>query len=149
MRRATPGNVIKIVLSDGSHTYARELRHPFVAVYDARDVSETDVAQIVKRPILFVVAVHDSAFSGWKKVAFQPLEEGEAEVPLRFMQNIADPNKCRIVDGNGVAREATPDECEGLERVAVWDPEHVDERLLAHFRGEPSQFVESLKLERP
>jgi hypothetical protein len=85
----------------------------------------------------------------WKKVGFQPLKEGELRIPDQFIQDIVDPYKSRIVGANGVERPATLEECEGLERAAVWDSEHVVERISAYYKGEPSEFVESLKLERP
>lgn len=40
---------------------------------------------------------------------------------------------------------ATPEECVVLERAAVWDPEHVIDRLDDHFAGRPNKWVESLK----
>jgi hypothetical protein len=148
-RKATPGNILEIDLRDGTRTFARELKHPFVAIYDGRALPDADPSRIVTLPVLFVLAVHDSAFREWKKVGFEPLAEGEIEIPDQFIQDIADPSKCRIVDARGVERKATVDECDGLEAAAVWDLEHIVERISAHYKGEPSEFAESLKLERP
>jgi hypothetical protein len=47
----------------------------------------------------------------------------------------------------GVVRSATRAECVGLERCAVWAPEHVEDRLRDHFRGRPNKWVESLALD--
>jgi hypothetical protein len=147
-RRASPGNIWKVPLSDGSHTFARELQHPFAAIYDARNLAENDTDRIAKRPVLFVVVVHDSTFREWIKVGSRPVEP-EIRIPDRFRQDIADPSNCRIVNADGVERAATIDECEGLEPQAVWETEHIDERIIAYYQGRPSEFVESLKLERP
>jgi len=46
----------------------------------------------------------------------------------------------------GHIRQASRAECEGLERCAVWEPEHVEDRLRDHFAGKPNVWVESLRL---
>ena len=42
-------------------------------------------------------------------------------------------------------RLAIAEECVGLERAAVWEPEHVEDRLRDHFAGRSNRWVESLK----
>lgn len=37
-------------------------------------------------------------------------------------------------------------EVEGLERLAVWDPEHVEDRIRDHYNGVQNIWVESLRL---
>lgn len=43
---------------------------------------------------------------------------------------------------------ATFEECEGHKRAAVWDPCHIESRLLDHFEGWSNKWVESLALRR-
>jgi hypothetical protein len=38
------------------------------------------------------------------------------------------------------------DKCRGLERSAIWEPEHVEERLSDHYAGKVNRWAESLKL---
>lgn len=47
---------------------------------------------------------------------------------------------------NGKIRRATKMACEGLERAAVWEPEHVEERLRDLYVGKPNIWVEQLKI---
>ena len=61
------------------------------------------------------------------------------------MQDILDPTILKIYE-NGNVRAATRAECEGLEREAVWDPEHIEDRLSDYFSGKPNKWVDSLKL---
>jgi hypothetical protein len=42
-------------------------------------------------------------------------------------------------------RPATKSEIEGLECAAVWDPQHVEDRLRDHFAGRTNKWVESLR----
>jgi hypothetical protein len=41
-------------------------------------------------------------------------------------------------------RPAKTGECAGLETAAVWDPEHVEDRLRDHFAGIPNKWVQQL-----
>jgi hypothetical protein len=49
------------------------------------------------------------------------------------------PNTSEITVG---ARE----DCVGLERAAVWEPEHIEDRLRDHFNGIKNIWEESLKI---
>jgi hypothetical protein len=69
-------------------------------------------------------------------------------VPEYFMHDLADPQKCRIIDIAGNMRRVTPEECVGLERAAVWDAEHVTARLRDHYSGRPNAYLESMQLRR-
>jgi len=44
-------------------------------------------------------------------------------------------------------RPASREECAGLEAAAVWEPEHVEDRLRDHFAGRPNKWVESLRID--
>lgn len=46
----------------------------------------------------------------------------------------------------GGEEPASRQELEGLEVAAVWDPEHVEDRLRDHFSGRPNKWVESIRL---
>jgi len=141
------GDILRVELGDGSHTYARVLGEASYAFYDARTRSEIETSEIVKQPILFIVAVMRYAVTKghWKRVGNVPLEPALLTLPLKFIQDALDPTQFRIYD-NGHIRPATRKECEGLEREAAWDPEHVEERLRDHFAGRPNRLVESMKI---
>lgn len=63
------------------------------------------------------------------------------------MQDIIDPSQFSIYNpNNGEIIRATKEECSGLERSAVWEPEHVEDRLIDHFENRPNKWVESLKI---
>jgi hypothetical protein len=55
------------------------------------------------------------------------------------MQGIGDFRKCTIFDSAGMEMSATPEDCIGLERAAVWDPHHIEKRLLDAFMGRPNE----------
>ena len=51
----------------------------------------------------------------------------------------------KTIDGSQQI-ETTIDECRELERAAVWDPEHVEERLFDLYKRRPNKWVELYKI---
>ncbi len=146
-----PGAVIRRTLSDGYTYYGRLLEFPWAAFYDARtqEPLEESVEIVAHRP-LFTVAAHKSLIEdgGWEVIGELPLEESLRPPKEQFIQDDLDPGDCRIIDDQGNSRDATPAECEGLEAAAVWEPEHLADRLIDHYAGRPNIWVEDLKLIR-
>jgi Domain of unknown function (DUF4259)/Immunity protein 26 len=151
-QRFEPGAMLRVGLEDGTHTYARVLsRSPYLAVYDARrSDDDVDVEQIVRSPVLFVVAVSAAAYrSGrWQRVGWVPPLAAAVAIPEFFRQDIFDPRQCQVVDHLGRERTATPQECVGLERDAVWAAEHIEERVRDHYQNRPNAHLEAMKLRR-
>lgn len=81
----------------------------------------------------------------WPVVGRAPLDKGFT-LPLQFIQDPLNKNSFSIYD-NGQIRRATRQECIGLERAAVWEPEHVEERLRDHYAGCRNKWAESLRIE--
>jgi Immunity protein 26 len=119
-------------------------QRPFIAVYDRRSQRQLSDDEIVTGRVLFVVAVFDRAYAGgrWPIVGHVPLEEADIPIPDRFMQDLFQPGECQIIDRFGRSRPARPEECVGLERAAVWEAEHVEERIRDHYAGRPNVHLE-------
>ena len=145
--KRTVGDIVKIPLGDGTHTYARVLPHASFAFYDSRVNRDLTVEDIVKKPILFFLAVmHYAVKKGrWSIVGHVPLTDG-LEAPPKFIQDALNKSKFEIYYQDGQTRRATRHECIGLERAAVWEPEQVEDRLRDHYAGLKNRWVESLKL---
>jgi hypothetical protein len=142
-----PGAVVRVELDDGWHTYARMLaRNPKVAFYDCR-VSEPveDVRSVLDRPVLFVLAVNNNAFRRWPIVGRFGVDVAPVPIPDQFLQDF-DGGACEIINEASELRSATPEECLGLERAAVWRPESVEERLRDHYAGRTNPQVEHFKV---
>jgi hypothetical protein len=146
-KKRIAGNVVKIDLGEGVHSYARVLEKDLFAFYDCLTSDDLSIAHIVSLPILFKVAVMKYAVTKghWEVVGHLPLETPLRNAPLQFMQDRLQPEQFSIYE-NGKTRRATREECLGLERVAVWDPVHVEDRLRDHYAGRPNKWVESLKI---
>jgi hypothetical protein len=129
------------------HAYALMLESVDMAFFDARSASDLPIDEIVARPVLFRLAVHKSAYNTgrWPKVGSVSVPERLRGGVPRFRQ---DPINGRLDisdDGGTTFRAETLDECRGLECLAVWEPEHVEDRLRDHYAGVPNKWVESLR----
>ena len=143
----SPGAVVRLLLPDGSFGYGRLRELPYAAFYDFHTGElVSDLDEVVSKPVLFTVAVHESALDTWEIIGHRPLEDTLQQPVLQFMQDVADYRKCWIVDSEGNKREARPEECIGLERVAVWEAQHVENRLLDTFMGRPNRSVEGARV---
>lgn len=141
------GAIVKIDLGDGFSSYARLLEVPLIGFYDIYTDKDLPIDEIVSKPILFKVWVMKYAVSScrWPKVGYQPLEAELKELPVFFRQDELQPSFFFLYYMGGREVRTTREQCEHLERAAVWEPEHVEERLRDHFAGRPNRWVESLR----
>jgi hypothetical protein len=148
-QRFEPGVILRIDVDGPRHAYARMLStHPYVAVYEGLTDADLTPEEVVQRPVLFVLAVFDGVYKTgrWPKVGAVPVEVAPVGIPEFFRQDMFNPSDCTIVDHLGNSRPATPLECAGLERSAVWDAEHVEQRLRDQDADRPNAYLEHMKL---
>jgi hypothetical protein len=134
-------------LGDGTNIHAQALEEADFAFFDTRSIQSSDLKEITESPVLFRVAVHKSAFNTgrWLRIGKTEIRSDLSEPQSTFIQDSLNPNRFQIYTA-GEIKSATRDECEGLERCAVWEPEHVEDRIKDHFEGKPNKWVESLKM---
>jgi Immunity protein 26 len=136
----TPGTFVRVPLADGSFGYGRILGRPYAAFYNYRTTEpSSDLDEIAAKPVLFTQAVRLSGSDRWTNIGRRKLEDETAKPAVFYMQDLADFRKCTIFDSEGRERPATPEECIGLEKASVWDPHHVEQRLLDTFMGRPNE----------
>lgn len=148
-QQRTVGAIVEIPFESGKKSYARILGEASFAFYDYVNTGENVVlTDIIARPILFIVAVYNDAVTrgGWQKIGRIPLEPALETLPLQFIQDGLDENIFRIYD-NGIIRPASRAECVGLERAAVWEPRHVEQRLSDYYNGRPNELEVEMRLE--
>ncbi|NVO33403.1 immunity 26/phosphotriesterase HocA family protein [Hymenobacter lapidiphilus] len=147
-QQRTVGAIVEIPLEAGKKAYGRILGEASFAFYDyVNDGEPVVLADLVAKPILFIVAVYSDAVTQgrWQKIGRLPLEPTLQTLPLKFIQDALDETRFKVYD-NGVIRPATREACVGLERVAVWEPEHVESRLSDHYKGQPNEWVIQLRM---
>lgn len=130
------GAKLEVPLKSGIVVPAMMLNFPEIAFFDP---DKTD-------KVLFRLWVHKSAWTQgrWKKVGNSSVpHELESQVP-RFKQDPISGALTIYLDE--VESNASAQDCEGLERAAVWEASHVEDRLEDFFAGKPNKWVESLAL---
>jgi hypothetical protein len=81
----------------------------------------------------------------WLKVGTLPIEERLLVLPPQFVQDALQPHRFEIFYSDGTRKPTTASECKGLERVAVWTPETIQQRLNDHYAGHRNYSVETMR----
>ncbi|GAA3973353.1 immunity 26/phosphotriesterase HocA family protein [Hymenobacter antarcticus] len=150
-QRRTVGSIIEIDLGEGHFSYGRILDFASFAFYDIHVTKqEKDISKITNKPILFIIAVYNDVVSSgrWVKIGSEPLPQSLQILPTKFIQDALHLDRFELYYPNsGEIRPASKEACEGLERCAVWDANHVEDRLRDHFAGRPCKWMrEDLEL---
>ena len=99
-----------------------------------------------KDRVLFRLWVHKSAYNRgrWQKVSEEPISKDLTIQAPRFKK---DPISGKLsIYVNGEESPAKLSECVNLECAAVWEPEHVEDRLRDHFENRENVWVKSMAL---
>jgi hypothetical protein len=145
-QRWTVGAIVQISLDDGYFAYAQMLEQPEYAFFGVRTPDELSADAVVQAPVLFRLWVMRYAHSKgrWRKVGAGRIGDALRKPVHRYNQ---DPfsRKIRLTINGVDGPEGTIADCDDLECAAVWDPEHVEDRLRDHFLGIPNKWVLSLR----
>jgi hypothetical protein len=143
------GSILQINLGNSQHSYAQLITEGAIAVFMIMTGKDLDVETIVRLPVLFTVLVHKDAITKgiWKVIGKEKVRADMKEIPPMFIQEIINKDKFKICQ-NGKIREASREECEGLEACAVWESNHVEDRIRDHFAGRKNVWVEQLRINR-
>lgn len=146
-QQRTVGAILAVPLGDGTRTFALTLPEADFAFFDARTTEATPPTNLLLKAVLFRVAVHKSAwvFGRWPKVAKVAVPPELQQPEPKFIQDALNLGRFEVYVG-GTTSPATREQCEGLERAVVWEPEHVEERIHSHYKGIPSIWTQSLQL---
>lgn len=143
------GNIIRIKIDEDAYGFGRVVEGGFIEFYDVKlNGSQELENRLGDARVLFTLSVHKSwkKNENWEVVGNNP--NRISGIPYQFMQNLANPQDIQLIDPNGGARKAAFEEVQGLERLAVWEDNHVEDRLRDHFAGKPNVWVEHLKPKR-
>lgn len=142
-QRIKAGDVLKVIIDNDTHTYARILNGADVAFYDCRTKEDiADLEKIIHSNVICIIAVDKSVLTQgeWPKIGNIPLEKNLQTSPLKYIKEAGE-EKYQIYD-NGIIRPSTREECIGLELVASWSKSNVEERLQSYFSNTPSKLME-------
>lgn len=131
----TTGAVLKISLSDGWHCYSQMLPHDNceMAFFDSRSKIDLQPSEVVKKAVLFRAAIHKSAFSDgrWLIIGNATISEDLLEPKETYIDDKIS-GKFEIYKAGDI-RPANKEQCIGLEQAAVWEANHIEDRLEDHY----------------
>jgi len=141
------GAVVVIPLDDGFHSYGQMLDDPEYALFDIRTTDKLSPDDVVLRPVAFRLWVMRYAHSTgrWIKIGNAQINGALQQPVLRYNQDALKPKDIRLTYDGCNGPLGSIDDCENLECAAVWDPEHVEDRLRDHFAGIPNKWALSLR----
>ena len=141
----TNGAVLKIDLQEGI-AYCQMIRHPFYAFFPSfgENINSSDS---MNRGVLFRIAVSNRAFKTgrWRIIGVEDVR-ADISSPIRFFKKDIISKSISIVEESGFESAALPYQCNSLEPAAVWEPEHVEERLLDYLNGRENRWMTSMKI---
>jgi hypothetical protein len=145
---------VKIPLSGGKVAYGLVLREPIIAFFD-QEFDEGDVPlpeALLRTPVAFRLMVMNHAITQgrWPVVARTNIPS-DLGMPPPFCKQDEITGRLSIYHeieslAPHYERHATLEECRGLETAAVWDPEHVEDRIQDHFAGRSNIWVDQLRI---
>lgn len=142
------GDVLSIQLSGSRLAFAWVLPDPLMAFFDFWSYAPPPpVEEIVVRPVAFRIWVMKYAVTAglWPVIGHVPVPQALMEPPEFFKQDALS-GRLSIYRTGEAERPASHEECSRLERAAVWDPQHVVDRLEDHFAGRLNKWVESMRV---
>jgi hypothetical protein len=148
MRKPREGSLLRISLEDGTDAFARVLPNGQIAIY-AHRVSRSDATPpdvFGSKPLWKLTVMKYALTSGkWRVVDFRPLEPELTSPVEYFMKDVFTGRFSIYRSSDGHIKDSTFEECRELEAAAVWDPEHVEDRLRDYFAGRPNAWAEHQK----
>ncbi len=139
-------DIIQVDLGDGECAYGHVLESPLIAFYDFSSRCGEAIEKIVEQPVAFKILVHNDAVKSgkWPVIGNAAPRMGVADWPWFFLQ---DPITREIfVTRDGSERiPASAEQIRDLECGAVWDGNHVVDRIRDHLAGRKNIWVESLR----
>jgi hypothetical protein len=152
--RRLEGSIVKIPFASNKVAFGLVLREPLVAIFDQQfDMGEVpDLSTLVVSPVAFELMVMNYAITQgrWVVVGRVSIPDNLRSPPAFCKQDLFTGKLSIYQEVDELAplyeRDATLDECRGLETAAVWDPEHVEDRIRDHFAGRPNAWVEQLRI---
>lgn len=149
-QQRTIGSILSIDLEDGYYNYAQILEFG-IAFFDihVKESKLVSLDSLLEKPILFIVEVYNDVITRgrWVKIGKLPIRKDLEILPMEFIQDALNPQNFELYNPRtGEIIPSTREECEGLERSAVWDSNHVEDRLRDYYAGRPCIWVEQLKI---
>ncbi|KFC20080.1 Imm26 family immunity protein [Chryseobacterium sp. FH1] len=146
-QKITEGSILEINIEGKYYVYAQILVNGLgYAFFDFKSKEKlTDFNLLLNCKVLFILMVYDDIItkSAWLKVGKIPIREDLLIQPMKFIQDVLNPNDFELYNPNtGEITPVTKKEISGLERASVWDKNHVEDRIRDFYNKKPCAWLE-------
>ena len=140
-QKITIGSIIEIPIEGKYYVYAQILPKSLYAFFDYRSQEPiADFSCLNKSPILFIIPVYDYVITKgiWLKVGNMPIRESLEKLSINYYIYDEISNKYSKYNSyTGEIISSTKEDVRGLERAAVWDENHVEDRIRDYYNHLP------------
>ena len=149
--RRREGDILKVDVGGGKHAYAQVGHEPIIVFFEGLYEVELTPTAVAELPALFRLMVMNHAVTSgqWPVVGHEALSAENAEEPFFFKQDQINGSLALYHSSfanQNYERPATLAECSGLECAAVWEPEHVCDRLRDRHHGKRNRWADELAI---
>ena len=150
-QRITEGSILEINIENQYFVYAQILKEGLgYAFFDFQSCERLlDFSILNEAKVLFIVLVYDNVITKglWVKTGKLAIREELNELPMKFIQDSQNLNNFELYNPNtGEISKATKEQCLELECAAVWEANHVEDRIRDYYNCKPNIWVEQLKI---
>lgn len=151
-QRWKPGAIVEIPVAVDLWAYAQLGEQPIAAVLQGVFATRPPLEWIFGQPISFKCWIQSDAVAKgyWIKVGQTSVRPDVLAEEYRFKQDRITGELALYHSDfaqNGWERPALLSECIGLECAAIWDTDHVEDRILAQYEGTECRWVKSMAID--
>ncbi len=140
-QKYTIGSIVEIPVNNGEYyCYGQLIGHGECAVFDYRSSQPIpDLSALNNARVLFRVCLYRHVIGSgeWLKIGKLPLRKELKLFPDQYIYHDWDKKFFLYKVESGEIIPASKDLCRNLERCAVWDSKHVEDRISSHFNNVP------------
>lgn len=144
-QRATKGSIIQLHVN-GYYYYGQILIMGNCSFFDYRSTTPLeDLWILLERPVLFTICVYRDVISSgcWPKVGKLPIRDDLLPLKMKYIHHDYGSLEFELYNPNtGEVFPSSKEECRGLECCAIWDQNHVEDRLSDYYSGAPCIWLE-------
>ena len=147
-RKIMPGSLVQIDLGVGVFAYGQAIGKTQIGFFDyfGQVLQNDDLRKLCSHKVIFVLSVMDSAIKSGRWIVVGSTElRAELKIPRKyFIQDAISKAFSVYHSDTGNVEPASASDIDGLECAAVWEADHVEDRLRDYRAGKPNIWVQQL-----
>jgi hypothetical protein len=149
-QKRSRGDIVQVDLGNGFYGFGQVLESPLMAFFNLKAKVVPPVKDVVEHEVAFAVWVMKYAITDgiWPIIGHAEVNDEINERPPFYKQDRLS-GKLSVTYTGAEEEPATYVNVLNLECAAVWDPEHIVDRLNDYFEGRSNKWVESMRPTAP